>query len=136
MRAITTSEGTFDAIQEHIVYVDSLGIGGQDGVFYPGRGELASLYLEDDFDRKLYDFWSDRISELGLSFNEEDYGEFIDFLKEYSRNDLFNPEKMSNLCDITYVKEHLQAVLSDYDKVFEPSANIKYLNGGEEQSLE
>lgn len=126
MRAIVTPNGTYEAVQENVCYIDSLAITGNDGIFYPGRDEIAGLFLEGDDEKKLYNFWSERVSALGLTINDDYNQDLTNFLKAYSRSDLFNPDTMKALCDYDYVKAHLNKVLTDYQNVFEPSQNIKY----------
>ena len=127
MRAIETPNGTYDGVQDSVCYVDSLGIAGNDGTIIPGRGEIASYFAtEEETSTILYDFWSNRIAELGISINDDYNQDLSAFMKAYSREDLFNPEKMKEFIDYDYVKQHLNDILVKYEEVFEPSGYLNY----------
>ena len=126
MRAIVTSGGTFEGIQNGCCYIDSLAVTGKDGVFHPGRNEIAGIIMGGLDNEKLYGLWSEIVSSYDLVINDNYDLNFTSFMHNYSRSDLFNPEKMKELCDYDYVREHLKQVLTNYQNVFEPSKNIKY----------
>ena len=128
MRAIKTDKGIYEAVQDEICYLDSLGIADNEGNIRPGRGEIASLYLDEESSLKQYDFWSSKVDALGLSLNDEFDPNFTSFLKKYSRIDLFTPSFMKELIDYDNVKEFLGKLITNNQEVFEPSNFIKENN--------